>query len=212
MQGGPIVADSGSQSLDPRERPAAVAVADDKGDGSVAQMPPRMRVATATATGMVPRQRPHVVAASLGGADPIGDTIAALTTKTAVAPAKTQVQVASASAEPPAEGDSDAGDPKPLDAKDAKVMSWLGGNASQAWGIQIGAFAAMESAAARLSAAAALAPDHLAKASPAILPSSTGNSTLYRARFGPFDQNEANAACAELNQRGISCQTVHDTN
>src|SRR5262249_40284360 len=156
------------------------------------------------ASGANPRPRPNapgrIVTASLApGGDPIGETIAALTTKKPAAPPK--AQEAASDEGQTAEGDTDAGDPTPADARDAKVMSWLGGNSSQAWGVQIGAFAAMESAAARLSAAQALAPEYLSKASPAILPSASGASTLYRARFGPFDQAQAEAACQALSKR-----------
>ena len=95
-----------------------------------------------------------------------------------------------------------------IDEQESRVLEWLGRD--QHWGIQIGAFAAMESAAARLSAAAALAPDELKDATPAILPTDSGASTLYRARFGPFDEVRAQAACSTLSARGIHCVPIQD--
>jgi D-alanyl-D-alanine carboxypeptidase len=210
LRGGPVVADSGTDKpqavaalADPRQRPAAVA----------SQGPSRMGVGKPTRVGATPRPRPEaarVMQASLG-ADPIGETIAVLTAASATPPSAGVAKPAQFAALNASEGDTDEGDPKPqIDAKDASVINWLDGNHS--WGIQIGAFVAMESAAARLSAAAALAPERLAKATPAILPSPNGSSTLYRARFGPFDQAEAQAACDMLSERGISCTPVHDAN
>jgi D-alanyl-D-alanine carboxypeptidase len=191
--GGPLVADADTA-------PASAA----KVRLSEADPVPKSKAIVVANAGANPRPRPETgkaaPAALAANADPIGDTIAALTEKTAEG---VPLEIG--------QGDTDAEDPKPiLDSRDASVIEWLGGN--QAWGIQIGAFVAMESAAARLSAAAALAPDYLAKATPAILPAANGSSMLYRARFGPFDETQAQAACEALSHRGITCQTVHDTN
>jgi D-alanyl-D-alanine carboxypeptidase len=191
--GGPLVADADPTPASPAAKVRLSAV----------DPAPHSKAVLTAKAGANPRPRPAATAVApvlTASADPIGDTIAALTEKTSE----------SAAAEV-GQGDTDAEDPRPiLDSRDASVIEWLGGN--QAWGIQIGAFVAMESAAARLSAASALAPDYLAKATPAILPAANGSSTLYRARFGPFDETQAQAACDALSHRGISCQTVHDTN
>jgi D-alanyl-D-alanine carboxypeptidase len=193
--GGPLVADAGPAPASPPDPKARLPAAD-----SV----PKSRAVVVAQAGANPRPRPDagkaVQPALVASADPIGDTIAALTEGTTQG---APIEIG--------QGDTDDEDPKPtLDSRDASVIDWLGGN--QAWGIQIGAFVAMESAAARLSAASALAPDYLAKATPAILPAANGSSTLYRARFGPFDETQAQAACEALSRRGITCQTVHDTN
>jgi D-alanyl-D-alanine carboxypeptidase len=133
--------------------------------------------------------------------DPIAVAIAALT------PASRPEQTETASLnKPTGEGDAD-GDAS--DGSDARVIDWLGNN--QHWGIQIGAFTAMESAAARLSAAAALAPEALKSATPAIVSTENGRSTIYKARFGPFEEKEARNACNVLTSRGISCVPVKDT-
>lgn len=204
--GEPLIADAGSDAgatADPKERPKGAvgsAVPSAAGTLKIAKNEPEATPRTKPA----PPPKKAVVATA--SADPIGDKIAALTPKTATrAGADVSEDVAEES-----QGDTDAGDPPAIDSGDAGVINWLGG--SGAWGIQIGAFAAMESAAARLSAAAALAPEYLSKATPAILPSANGSSTLYRARFGPFDEASAAKACQALSHRGISCQTVREAN
>jgi hypothetical protein len=208
LKGGePLVADAGpvaiSATPDPKARPKAPVVPS-RAATKIAKVEPEATPRTK------PEQAKKVDVASAVSADPIGDKIAALSPKSPDR-AGADLKVADAATAEESQGDTDAGDPKPaIDSRDASVINWLGGN--EAWGIQIDAFAAMESAAARLSAAAALAPEFLAKATPAILPSANGSSTLYRARFGPFDQTSAAAACEALSHRGISCQTVHDTN
>lgn len=206
--GEPLIADAGSAadpSPEPKERPK-VAVPSSVSAQKLAKAPPEA----------MPRSKPEpakkiaaAAAAPAEKADPIADKIAALTPPPAKASARAGADMSEDEAEE-SQGDTDAGDPPAIDSRDASVINWLGGKG--AWGIQIGAFAAMESAAARLSAAQALAPEFLSKATPAILPSANGSSTLYRARFGPFDERTASAACEALSHRGISCQTVRDAN
>lgn len=134
--------------------------------------------------------------------DPIGDAIAALTEGPQdEANEATEVELASLEL---ASGEGDI----EYDASDLRVISWLGED--EHWGIQIGAFAAMESAAARLSAAAALAPEELETATPAIVPANNEGATLYRARFGPFEEKEARLACETLTSRGIKCVPVKE--
>jgi D-alanyl-D-alanine carboxypeptidase len=179
------------------------------------------------AAAVVPIERPKVApkpavqAASFTPVgDPIGDTIAALTSsmaRVAPKPRPASLEVASLessseSAPPASEGEGDVdpdADVTPTSPNDARVIDWLGNN--QHWGIQIGAFAAMESAAARLNAAAALAPDQLKAATPAIVSTPTGGATIYKARFGPFEEKEARNACSILSSRGISCVPVKET-
>jgi len=136
--------------------------------------------------------------------DPIGAAIAALSGKDNAKPPKPRprdLQVASLET---LSGSGDAAS----DGEDARVIDWLGNN--QHWGIQIGAFAAMQSAAARLTAAQALAPDQLKNATPAIISTRTGGSEIFKARFGPFEEKDARNACSILTSRGINCVAVRE--
>ena len=128
--------------------------------------------------------------------DPIGAAIAALTPDDNATSGDGSEDLSDE------QGDTD------LDPSDARVIDWLGDN--QHWGIQIGAFTAMETAAARLSAAAALAPDQLKSATPAIVSTPNGGSTIYKARFGPFEEKEARNVCSVLTSRGVNCVPVKD--
>jgi D-alanyl-D-alanine carboxypeptidase len=212
-----------SRMPDPRQRPDEQAIAEAAQEAGSAG--PDMMMAANDMPALANRDRSagNAARAALGPTsvqvssvnpknDPIGDAIAALSsnmpTQSALATADDPpggVQTAALQSDG-SQGDADDDDP----IGDSRVMDWLGHN--EHWGIQIGAFAAMESAAARLSAAAALAPKQLGDATPAIVTSVDKGSTLYRARFGPFDkQSEADAACKALTKRGIHCVAVKDT-
>ena len=135
--------------------------------------------------------------------DPIGDAIAALASSGTRAPAaRSNTQLASVEAEEEVgEGD--------VDEEAARTIDWLSGDQQQ-WGIQIGAFTAMEKAASRLSAAAAAAPEQLKAATPAIVSTAGTNGPVYKARFGPFEEQQARNACTALTAHGISCLPVHE--
>jgi len=76
----------------------------------------------------------------------------------------------------------------------------------QGWTIQIGAFADMPSARAQLAAYAERSMDILGQAARIIIPfQGVDGKTLYRARFGPFPEQEARAVCATLTNRGQTC-------
>jgi D-alanyl-D-alanine carboxypeptidase len=74
------------------------------------------------------------------------------------------------------------------------------------WTIQIGAFADETSAKAQLSAYAERSMDVLGQASRIVVPfQSLDGHTLYRARFGPFEEREAREVCERLTERGQTC-------
>jgi len=74
------------------------------------------------------------------------------------------------------------------------------------WTIQIGAFADMTTARTQLATYAERSMDVLGQAERIIIPfQGVDGKTLYRARFGPFVEQEARAVCATLTQRGQTC-------
>jgi D-alanyl-D-alanine carboxypeptidase len=74
------------------------------------------------------------------------------------------------------------------------------------WTIQIGAFADETSAKAQLSAYAERSMDVLGQASRIVIPfQGIDGHTLYRARFGPFEEREAREVCERLTERGQTC-------
>jgi D-alanyl-D-alanine carboxypeptidase len=76
----------------------------------------------------------------------------------------------------------------------------------QGWTIQIGAFADVPSARAQLQAYAQRSNDVLGQAERIIIPfQGVDGKTMYRARFGPFPEQQARAVCATLTQRGQTC-------
>ncbi|HUO91950.1 MAG TPA: D-alanyl-D-alanine carboxypeptidase [Rhizomicrobium sp.] len=78
--------------------------------------------------------------------------------------------------------------------------------ATHDWTIQIGAFADETSAKAQLSAYAERSMDVLGQASRIVAPfQSVDGHTLYRARFGPFEEREAREVCEKLTERGQTC-------
>jgi D-alanyl-D-alanine carboxypeptidase len=74
------------------------------------------------------------------------------------------------------------------------------------WTIQIGAFGDETSAKAQLSAYAERSMDVLGQASRIVIPfQGVDGHTLYRARFGPFEEREAREVCERLTERGQTC-------
>jgi len=76
----------------------------------------------------------------------------------------------------------------------------------RSWTIQIGAFGDETSAKAQLSAYAERSMDVLGQASRIVIPfQGVDGHTLYRARFGPFEEREAREVCERLTERGQTC-------
>jgi len=74
------------------------------------------------------------------------------------------------------------------------------------WTIQIGAFADMTQARSQLQTYASRSSDVLGQASHIVIPfQSVDGKTLYRARFGPFQEAEARAVCQRMSERGQTC-------
>ena len=97
--------------------------------------------------------------------------------------------------EPVAEGDTDSSPALP-------AITAAGRN----WTIQIGAYADRALAQAQLSAYAAKARDVLGAASQIVSPRQNPDGhTLWRARFGPYAENEARDVCTRLSAKGQTC-------
>tara|TARA_R110000868_G_scaffold357702_2_gene619220 strand:- start:651 stop:2381 length:1731 start_codon:yes stop_codon:yes gene_type:complete len=82
------------------------------------------------------------------------------------------------------------------------------------WVIQIGAYSDQGDAVSRIRDAIKAAPKELASAVPVTIPvQSTDNRTLYRSRFGGFeDEKEARNACGRLARQKISCIAIPPAN
>ncbi len=89
---------------------------------------------------------------------------------------------------------TDSGDPTPV--------------SGQRWGIQIGAYMSPAAAEARLEEARAAVPKLLADTPWAVIPVTTDGAVFYRARFGPFTEDEAVEACDALGPHGFKCFKV----
>jgi len=76
------------------------------------------------------------------------------------------------------------------------------------YGVQIGAYGIKELAVQRLNTAADKAPELLTGVVFAVLPVEVESRKIFRARIGPYRENEAEATCALLQQRGLACNTV----
>jgi len=95
---------------------------------------------------------------------------------------------------PPAMASPGAGDPAPA--------------SSQHWGIQIGAYMSPSAAEARLEEARTAVPKLLSDTPWAVIPVTTDGAVFYRARFGPFTEDEAVEACDALGPHGFKCFKV----
>lgn len=76
---------------------------------------------------------------------------------------------------------------------------------SERWLIQIGAYNNETAARQRLAAALQSANTHLAPRLAYTEPVETSSRTLFRARFAGFDQDSAQAACAQLKRADFTC-------
>ncbi len=74
------------------------------------------------------------------------------------------------------------------------------------WSVQIGAFGDANSAKTQLALYAERSMDILGRAKRTVLPfDSVDGQTLFRARFGPFAENEAREVCRRMTERGQTC-------
>lgn len=81
-----------------------------------------------------------------------------------------------------------------------------GASDDRRWSVQIGAFANEAAANMQLQIYAENSADVLGQAERLIVPyAGEGGSTIYRARFGPFEENEARAVCQRMITRGETC-------
>lgn len=76
------------------------------------------------------------------------------------------------------------------------------------YGIQIGAYGVEEIAQQRLATAVERAPEILINVVLAIVPIDVEQRTVYRARIGPYNEQEAQSTCRTLLKKGITCFTV----
>jgi cell division protein FtsN len=77
------------------------------------------------------------------------------------------------------------------------------------WTIQIGAFADQALAKAQLDSYAIKAKDVVGQAARIVAPITGANGhTLYRARFGLYEESQARQVCSKLSQRGQTCFAV----
>ena len=77
------------------------------------------------------------------------------------------------------------------------------------WTIQVGAYANQSLASAQLNSYATKARDIIGQAAHIVAPIQAANGhMLYRARFGPYAEQEARNVCGQLTQRGQTCFAV----
>ena len=79
-------------------------------------------------------------------------------------------------------------------------------NPVKRWAVQIGAFATETLAEAQLAAFAKHGVDVIGEAEKLVVPvPAVGGKTLYRARFGTFEEDQARNICKRMTQRGQTC-------
>ncbi len=101
-----------------------------------------------------------------------------------------------------AEGDTDTAPAARPAVSPAVPLTSTGRN----WTIQIGAYADRALAQAQLSAYAEKARDVLGQTAKIVSPGQSADGhTIWRARFGPFAENEARDVCTRLTSRGQTC-------
>jgi D-alanyl-D-alanine carboxypeptidase len=94
----------------------------------------------------------------------------------------------------------------PFEVKSASADSTqLTSQLAQTWNIQIGAFPRKTDAQAKLTALRGTAVKELSDKPAFTLAVKSGASTLYRARFGGFDEASAKQACARIAKLGQKC-------
>lgn len=76
------------------------------------------------------------------------------------------------------------------------------------WGIQVGAFADINSSRHAVSQATEAVPAILGQARPNVIAVSTGSGALYRARLVGLDKGSARTACDQLSKAGKDCLLV----
>jgi hypothetical protein len=82
-------------------------------------------------------------------------------------------------------------------------------NVGPGWAVQVGAYAQAESARGQLALLAQRQADLLAAAMPIVEPVDIpGGKRLFRARFGTFSRQDADALCVRLRARGLSCMIM----
>ncbi len=146
-----------------------------------------------TAIAMVPTPKPQMVMASLQAAP----AVPIPTPKTAVsAPA-----LAAAPAPEIEEGDI-GGAAVPMQTAPHPAVS----AGIKHWAVQIGAFADSASAKTQLALYAERSMDVIGRTKREIIPfDSVDGHKLFRARFGPFAENEAREVCRRMTERGQTC-------
>ncbi len=77
-------------------------------------------------------------------------------------------------------------------------------------GIQIGAFLRLSTANRYIEDAMLLAPGVLTREKAAIVPTDTTTGQIFRARFGPFSEDDANTACGLLEAKGMDCFAIEE--
>ncbi|MBO6542515.1 MAG: D-alanyl-D-alanine carboxypeptidase [Alphaproteobacteria bacterium] len=80
--------------------------------------------------------------------------------------------------------------------------------APESWVIQVGAYVEPSQAVDRIREAVNAAPLQLTNAVPITMPFSSRNQTLYRSRFGGFNEHSARSACEELSRASITCIAI----
>ncbi len=97
----------------------------------------------------------------------------------------------------------------PFEVKSASApANNLADELAQNWNIQIGAFPNKSDAQAKLSALRDRPVKELENKPAFTLAMKNGSTTLYRARFGGFDETSAKQACAKVSRLGVKCVTV----
>ncbi len=79
-------------------------------------------------------------------------------------------------------------------------------------GVQVGAFLRLTTATRYINNAMLLAPEVLDRTKAAIVPTETPSGRIFRARFGPFSESDANTACGLLEAKGMDCFPIEESN
>ena len=176
-----VAADEDASILSPVARPAAVPVVAPSPAAKPAPNAVKPQVAAKAPPAPAVRPRPR----------PDYSPRVAMAANTVPPPPQPRPSLRS---EPVAEGDTDSSPAVPAIT------------AGRNWTIQIGAYADKALAQAQLSAYAAKARDVVGQAAQIVSPRQNADGhTLWRARFGPYAENEARDVCSRLTTRGQIC-------
>jgi len=202
---GPKIAPSWDATVPP---PVLLAAFGEEGQSSSS----RQAIAVAalpSKSAIIPQEKPTPILANASVPFADGDIIASL--------------IASLSSSSEASADADASQtsgqitamlpaPKPsaidtpLTAELARGDTASGSSDSPRWSVQIGAFANEAAANVQLKIYAERSADVLGHAERLIVPyAGDGGRTIYRARFGPFEESEAREVCQRMITRGETC-------